>query len=298
VIGAALSVLAALAVGARAVYPRYFERRALRRRPVGPDGVVVGARAIRLERRGSPGALLLHGGGDTPQVLADLAGYLHSRGFSVRVPLLSKHGRKLAELASASAVSWYADAENALSEMRAEHDWVGVVGLSIGGALAIQMAAAKPDIPCLVLLAPYVAMPDFARRAAMTSRAWGWLVPYFSSFGARSIRDVAAASRGLGHGVLTPAILRAFHEVVQSAARALPDVKASTLVVQSREDNRISVASAQAAFERLGAAEKQFVWVEGAAHVITVDYGRERVFELTADWLESHRSARATPASP
>jgi carboxylesterase len=290
-VGAAVSVLAALAVVARAIYPRYFEHRALRRRPLGDDGIVRGAGPIAHARPGAPGALLLHGAGDTPQVLAELAGYLHQRGFSVRVPLLASHGRRLEELASASAAGWYNDARDALREMRATHDWVAVVGLSMGGALAIRLAAEEPEIPALVLLAPYIAMAPLARRAAGTSRAWGWLLPYFSSFGARSIHDAAAATRGLGHGILTPATLRALRDVVHAANDALPKVSCPTLVVQSREDNRISVASATEAFGRLGAAEKELVWTEGAGHVITVDFGREHVFDLTARWLAGHGGA-------
>jgi carboxylesterase len=296
VIGAVLSVFAALALGARAAYPRYFERRAVRRRPLGPDGIVVGASPLILRREGAPGVLLLHGAGDTPQVLAELATHLYERGYSVRVPLLAGHGRQLAELTTADARKWHNDASNALAEMRASHDWVGLIGLSLGGALAIQLAAEKRDIPALVLLAPYVAMPPLARRAAVTSRGWGWLLPYFSSFGSRSVRDAAAAARGLGHGVLTPAALRAIYHVVGDATRALPHVTAPTLVIQSREDNRISAASATEAFARLGASEKQFVWVEGAAHVITVDYGREHVFALATEWLDSQlKISRPTP---
>jgi esterase/lipase len=60
-------------------------------------------------------------------------------------------------------------------------------------------------------------------------------------------------------------------------------------MIQSREDNRIAPADAQRAFDRLGAKEKRLVWTSGAGHVITVDYGRERVFELLAEWLEQHR---------
>jgi len=60
-------------------------------------------------------------------------------------------------------------------------------------------------------------------------------------------------------------------------------------MIQSREDNRISQSAAQHAFDRLGAPDKQLVWLAGAGHVITVDYGREHVFDLLTDWLERHR---------
>jgi esterase/lipase len=77
--------------------------------------------------------------------------------------------------------------------------------------------------------------------------------------------------------------------VAISAQQALPRVMTPTLVMQSREDARISSADAEAAFTKLAAPEKRFEWLSGAGHVISVDFGKERVFSLTADWLDSHQ---------
>ena len=288
----ALAVLAAIAIAARATYPRYLEQRASRRRPLGPDGIVLGAAAIELERAGAHGVLLLHGAGDTPQVLADMGAYLHRRGFAVRVPLLSGHGRSLSAFSMVSSARWHEEVEHEYASMRDRHDWVAVVGLSMGGALAVTLAARRDDVPALVLLAPYIAMPAGLRAAAVTSGLWGALSPYFLSRGGRSIHDRAAAARGRGHGLFTPAALRALYDVVAQAANDLAKVRAPTLVIQSREDNRISRANAERSFARLGSREKRLHWIEGAGHVITVDFGHERVFELTADWLEKHAESQ------
>lgn len=281
----ALAVLAAVALG-RAAYPRLLERRQQKRRPLGSSGVIVGAEAIHLPLDNAPGVLLVHGGGDTPQVHARLASYLHERGFSVRVPLLTGHGRALSALARATAEEWYADVQREFTAMRQTHEWVGIVGLSMGGALAVKLASERDDVAALVLLAPYLDMPTVLRRMAETSPYWGWLLPYFSSRGAESIHDSEAAGRGLGHGIMTPAMLRALHRVVEDGVRALPDVRAPALVIQSREDNRITPESAERAYVLLGSRDKKFVWTNGAGHVITVDFGYQRVFELTANWLE------------
>jgi carboxylesterase len=284
-----LPALALLAVvmASRMAYPRLLERRQERRRGLGADGIVTGAAPIDLPCEAASGLLLLHGGGDTPQTLAQLAHHLHGRGFAIRAPLLSGHGRHLSALATSSAQRWHDEVRSECESLRLKHDRVAVVGLSMGGALAVTLAS-HHDIDALVLLAPYLAMPPFARRMAETSHAWGWLLPYFSSLGNRSIRDPVAASRALGHGILTPNALRAFYDVVRDAAEALPRVKAPALVIHSRGDNRISQESAEQAFARLGSRDKRLVWTNGAAHVITVDYGHERVSALTADWLE-HR---------
>jgi carboxylesterase len=259
---------------------------------VGPDGVVVGAAPIDLPRAGAPGVLLLHGGGDTPQALEQLARHLYAHGFAVRAPLLTGHGRQLSALAASSARQWHEDVRREFEAMRAQHERVAIVGLSMGGSLAVKLASER-DVDALVLLAPYLAMPPFARGMALTCHAWGWLLPYFSSWGTRSIRDPGAAARALGHGILTPAALRALYDVMTDAVQALPRVTAPTLVIQSREDNRIEPECAEREFARLGSAEKKFIWIDGAAHVITVDFGHQRVFELTTDWLEAQLDASA-----
>ena len=300
-VGVAVVVLAALAVATRVGYPRWMERRDANRFKRELDGIISGAAPIALHRPKAPGVLLLHGGGDTPQVMSELAQYLYDRGFSVRVPLLAGHGRAISAFGNVSSRAWEQQVSSEYADMLREHAAVGVVGLSMGGALAIALASERPEIPALVLLAPYVDMPATIRRMAATAPRWGWLLPYFSSSGGRSIHDPRAAARGLGYGVFTPAALHALYQVMDGASRALSSVKSPTLMIQSRQDNRIAATSAERAFGQIRATEKKLVWTEGAGHVITVDYGFERVFALAGDWLDSHlrdKGPADTPASP
>lgn len=284
---AAFAGLAALLAALRATYPRILERRAAARHPLGPDGVIRGAESITHTRAGSPAVLLLHGGGDTPQVLCDLAEHLHRSGLSVRVPLLVRHGRALSLMREFSADEWREQVRMEYDALRASHAWVGVVGLSVGGALAAELAAER-DVPALVLLAPYVVIPAPIRVLANTGRLWGPLFPYLPSASGGSIRDQAAAARTLGRGLTTAAALRAFATAADRAFAALPRISAPTLVVQSRHDNRVSQSAASSSFERIGAREKTLAWIDGAGHVVTVDFGKDRVFELTAEWLKRH----------
>ena len=288
---AAVGGLLAIALGARLAYPSLILRRSARRLPVGSDGVVKGAASIERPREKAPAVLLLHGGGDTPQVMAGLADYLYDAGFAVRVPLLSGHGRSLAAFSKVDAASWHEEVRAEYERLRSRHDWVAVVGLSMGGALAIALAAERDDIPALVLLSPYVAMSPLLRRLAGTSGIWGAVLPYFSSGGARSIHDPEAAAKGLAYGVFTPRALRALRDVVVDAERTLPSIQAPTLMIQSLNDNRIPPQAARHIFESIGASDKRIEWLEGTGHVITVDHGKEAVFDLVSDWLRGQRSS-------
>jgi carboxylesterase len=231
---------------------------------------------------------MLHGFGDTPQTLEHLASYAHAQGWSVRVPLLPGHGRTLRAFGGSRASEWIEFARAELDALRARYESVAIVGLSMGGSVATILAAESPDLAALVLLAPYLSMPTRLRRAANMHLLLGAVVPYLRSGSGRSIRDPAEAQRSLAYGFATPRLVFELARVVDRARAAAPKVRGPTLVVQSRQDNRIPPDAAERAFGLFTVAERQMVWTEGNGHIITVDYGRQAVFATVAQWLRRH----------
>jgi carboxylesterase len=291
-------VVAATLVRARATARA---RRAVAARlPVGPDGTIRGAAAIDLQGEGRGAVLLLHGFADTPQTLEYLADYIHSHGWAVRAPLLPGHGRTLPEFAASRADDWIHSARRELDALRERFDSVAIVGLSMGGSLATILAAERSDVQALVLLAPYLSMPKWLRRAAGAHRALGAVLPYLRGASERSIRDPSEAARNLAYGFTTPRLIFELATVVDRARAAAPRVTAPTLVIQSRQDNRIPPDAAERAFALFRATERRLIWTEGNGHIITVDYGRLAVFASTMEWLErySARAAARSLASP
>ena len=266
-------------------------RRVAARRALDADGVVVGGAGFRLSRANAPAILLLHGAGDTPQTLRYLAEALFEHGYHVEAPLLPGHGRRIEDFARVTADELRCAAEDHYNSLKAEHTWVGVIGLSMGGALAAQLAAHDPALPALGLVAPYLAMPAGVQRAARLANIWGLVIPAVLSSDGVSIQDPAEQARSLAYGVFTPAALRALYVTVERAANMLPRIAAPTLMIQSREDNRISPAAAELAFARIGATDKRLEWTTGAGHIITVDYGHERVIAMLLEWMNAHRKA-------
>lgn len=237
--------------------------------------------------------LLLHGFGDTPQTLRYLAADLFAHGYDVRVPLLPGHGRTLASFDATPHSEWLAFAKAELMAMRARYPWVGLCGLSMGGALATLLAAEVHDLPVLVLISPYLGMPLHIRAAVAFAPLWSEYVGAITAMSPRSIHDPEEREKNLAYGAVTGRALRELSRLVKLAQRALPEISAPTLLIQSREDNRISTGVAERAFARLGAMEKRLVFTSGAGHIITVDYGKERVFEEVRAWLEHAWTKRA-----
>jgi carboxylesterase len=274
--------------GARA-RSRRLERVLDAKYPRDETGVIVGAAEIRRDGSNGAAVLLVHGAGDTPQTMHHLVDELQRRGYAVLAPLLPGHGRDLRDFAAHGADAWYAAVRDSYRQLRSAHDWVGVIGLSMGGALSARLAAETTDLPALVLASPYLGMPVIGRMAARTAWLWGSVIPVVSTSSDLSVLDPRARAVSLGYGAFTGRSLRALESTAMSGYNALAEVRAPTLVMQSTSDNRVSTATTTRAFERLGSTEKRIEWIEGAGHVITVDFGWPRVVALAADWMDSHR---------
>ena len=286
-----MSALAYLGVGAAALgaarwwYPRAVEHAAAARFPVGADGIIAGAQPILLEGTGERGILVLHGFGDTPQSVESLARALHAGGETVYAPLLAGHGRTLAEFARSGSGDWLASARRALQLLRQRCPHLAIVGQSLGGVLATLLVTEATDVTALALLAPYFEMPAFAR--SLTPFA-GWLelaLPYLVTADERSIHDAAARARSLSFGTTTPRLTRELRLVSDRARSALPALRAPTLYIQARADNRITSGVAERSFEALGAKEKQLIWLERGGHVVAADEERDQVARSVTAWL-------------
>ena len=254
-----------------------------------PDGVIRGAESIA--HRGSNGraVLMVHGGGDTPQTLSHLADEFASRGYTVSAPLLPGHGRDLVAFDASDGDAWFDAVRRDFTALRESHESVGVVGLSMGGALSARLAAETQQVDALVLLSPYLSMPVGGSLLARTAAAWGLFFPAVKTASELSVLDPAARAVSLGYGAFTHRSLRALRLTAARGYAARPAITAPTLVMQSTTDNRISSAATRRAFDRIGASEKKLEWIEGAGHVITVDYGWQKVVERAVSWIENAR---------
>ncbi|WP_411278995.1 alpha/beta hydrolase [Gemmatimonas sp.] len=279
----------------RAAARARFEDAHARRFRFDGQGIVQGAAGFTLPARHDTGiprraVLLLHGFNDTAQSMAYLGAMLHARGWTVRVPLLPGHGTRLVTMESESRVTRWREAVLAeYDTLRHDYDSVMVVGQSMGGALALLLATERPELPALVLLAPYIGMPRHLQWKVLGAWIAHVVLPYLRSVGGEtSIHDPVARTEGLGPGIVTARTLTELRRVAKDAETALPQVWVPTLYLQSREDNRIAARDAEAHFTALGSTDKRQQWVTGCGHIISADFCRDEVASLTADWLDAH----------
>lgn len=285
-----IALFGGLIVAGAALAATWFTRRTIRARyesdELPRDYPIEGAEPVSLDN-GARGVLILHGFGDTPQSVRALATDLHANGWTVRAPLLRGHGSTLSAFTAARAEDWLSDARTALDELRSRTTHVAVIGQSMGGALAIILAS-ELRFDVMVLLTPFVRLSRKGARIAAFHRVISLVVPYLRSRSDSSILDPEARRRALGRGVMTPRLAHELSVIVDQAWRAARQIQSPTLVINSRQDPRITVPDAESAFARLGSGEKTLKWATKSGHVLSVDFDCDWVASEIGNWLESH----------
>lgn len=101
------------------------------------------------------GALLIHGFPGTPAEMRPLAERLAAAGWAAHGPLLPGFGPQIPTLGDKTRQDWLTAVRHTWQQLRAAHETAVLVGFSMGGALALHLAAEPKPPDFLVLLAPF-----------------------------------------------------------------------------------------------------------------------------------------------
>jgi carboxylesterase len=234
-------------------------------------------------RAGDTGCLLLHGFTSSPHELRELGSYLADRGITVSAPLLPGHGTHPDDLRGLGWRDWYGAASDALDGLQGECRRVAVAGLSLGGALALHMAAQREgDLAGFVAMSAPVLFPPGLGRLLLA------LQPGIRALHKplRDIQDPVARRLHVSYG---NAPLDATASVVDFAGLVrgeLPQVKVPALVLYARRDHVVHPLNAHLIYARLGSERKYLVVLRRGFHIVTVDRDKERVFRAVAAFLK------------
>jgi carboxylesterase len=103
---------------------------------------------------GKIGALLIHGFPGTPAEMRPLGEQLAAAGWAAYGPLLPGFGPHIPTLGQQTRYDWLAALRPQWQQIQERHETAVLIGFSMGGALAINLAAEMPP-DFLVLLAPF-----------------------------------------------------------------------------------------------------------------------------------------------
>ena len=226
------------------------------------------------------GALVLHGFTGNPQSMRGLALVLADAGFTVEMPLLPGHGTNVADMIPTRWEDWSGAAEAAYLDLAARSDAVVVVGLSMGGLLAVWLAEHHPEIAALALVNPMVAPPDADTVGFVQAMVDNGdeLAPGVGS-------DIAM--EGSAESAYPELPLRAALSLFAAAVEvesALESVTCPVLLFTSTHDHVVDPKSSALLVKRAKGAVEQVV-LDRSYHVATLDYDKDEIESRTAEFV-------------
>jgi carboxylesterase len=245
-----------------------------------------GREAFRFDG-GPVGVLLLHGFTGSPASLRPLGERLAARGHAVACPLYPGHGRAWRDLAGPRWQDWAAEAERALADVATGTRNVVVFGQSFGAALALHLAARRPDVVRgLVLVNGYL-----RDRRIVAAPLLRFVLPSVKGVGndiKRPGQDELAAERIPMRAL---AEVARFFRVLKGELHA---VRQPVLVFASSEDHVVPKGTARWLLRRVGSERKELVELPNSYHVASLDNDADLVFRRTLEFVESLHPARRT----
>lgn len=243
--------------------------------------VIAGAEPFR-GGTGEAAVLLCHGFTGSPKSLHDWAEDLVARGYTVELPRLPGHGTNWRELNQTEWSDWYGCVDRAFVRLAREHRVVFVFGLSMGGALALRLAAMHADrVAGVVLVNPSVSSLD--RRMLAVP-----LLKQFLPSTAGITNDIARP--GVDEGGYDRVPLRALHSLTRlwrDVQGRLGQVTAPLLIFRSATDHVVDPSSVRLILETVNSPSPEVIGLHRSYHVATMDVDAPQIFDRSAEFCSA-----------
>ncbi len=232
---------------------------------------------------GPTGCLLVHGFTATPQEMRGLGKYLHAAGYTVLGIRLSGHGTSVKDMARMHWQDWLADVMGGYWLLKQSARKVFVLGLSMGGILALTLAARQPLDGVIAMAAPHH-LPDDPRLRFL--RLIAFFKPEIPK-GEPVWFDKQALQQRVAYTSEPTISYLQLQELLEEMRQGLPRVNAPALLMGSLNDHAVRRADGhmEAIYNSLGSRTKEQFWVEYSGHILTCDAERQVVWEKAASFI-------------
>lgn len=269
--------------------------RAEAQRPLDPKtGVRIGAEPFAHDVAG-PACLLLHGFAATPQIFRDMAQRLADAGISSRAVLFPGHGTTIADFAKCRKRDWVETADAAYEQMRKQYGSVCIVGFSMGGTVALRLAERR-EVAGVVCLAPFLRITRqwfHVVRAESLSRFVNRVgFPRVVKNIPIDVADMSVRPRVIHAGFTPLATSCALFDLADETRASLARITCPLLVMHGAHDRVADLRESERLIHVVSSSDRQLIRLDRSAHLIPMDYDKERVFAETIRFVRERVGSR------
>ncbi|WP_017541374.1 alpha/beta hydrolase [Nocardiopsis halophila] len=232
---------------------------------------------------GPVGAVLCHGFTGSPQSMRPWADHLAGAGLAVELPLLPGHGTTWQEMNLTTSDEWFAEVERALLELNRRCDEVFVMGMSMGGCLALRLAQEHPDkVTGAVVVNPSLALENPLLLAAPLLKR---LLPSTAGL-ADDIKRPGAHE--VGYDRVPTAAAATLPKLWRAVRKGMPALRAPVLAYRSPEDHVIGPQSLRILTSKAVNTTVAVRSLGDSYHVATLDNDAAAIFEGSLGFVREH----------
>ncbi|MFM1653184.1 alpha/beta hydrolase [Brevibacillus sp. B_LB10_24] len=197
------------------------------------------------------GCLVLHGfAGDVHEVLP-LAMALQKQGYTVECPTLEGHGAGRLLLSQSRRSDWIDSAVEAYKRLSLRCDKIAVIGFSMGGLLALQIASRHPVHHLFTLNTPFYYWDIKQAAVNLRNDFRTHLSRYMNGMAKFPIRSMLE-----------------FRMLLAETKRLLPRVTCPYVIVQGEKDDTVQAVSACHLQKHVGSADTRLLSFPESGHLI------------------------------
>lgn len=249
------------------------------------NGIMIGAEPYYLDNGNKTGILILHGFSSHPGAMRDFADFLYSQGYTVYVPLLAGHGTSAFDLEKVSWKDWEKDAEDSYLYLANRTGNVYILGYSMGGTLALDLASKYSLKGVISISAPM----ELIFRSAKIWPLMYLVQPYLLKSVYSPNEQVRMVSEeGLVYDITPIKAVPQMMELMRIVKIRLYGIlDEPVLIFQSNNDGLVNPVSADDIYLGVSSVSKKIVWINNSTHYVIEGSDMNYIEEEISKFLEA-----------
>ncbi|WP_409303858.1 alpha/beta hydrolase [Peribacillus sp. SCS-155] len=222
------------------------------------------------------GILLCHGFNGTPQSVEYLGKQFANAGFTVYAPRLRGHGTNAADMENFNHKDWIEDLETAFLQLKKTCHKIFVVGQSMGGALALDLAG-KYMIDGIVCINAALRVPDLEPYKGLGA-------PRFIADETPDINDSTAQEITYSKVPLTA--VHSLLSLMEHAKKGLKKVSCPVQLFVSPEDHVVPAQCSYEIYHMISSTVKQIMPLHRSFHVASLDFDKDLIAAASINFVK------------
>lgn len=213
--------------------------------------------------------------------------YLAAQGYPSLGVRLAGHATTPPDLKRSRYTDWLASVEDGAAMLRGCVEQLILVGLSLGGVLALLTSSRLEAVSGVVALSTIHSLPDDPRLRYVNFLSLfrpylekSKLPPGSGWFDAEAWKDHISypnnVTRSIGE----------LDKLLAEMRAELPHVRVPVLLIHSRNDTYVVPENMERLYAALASEDKEKMYVSGSGHVLTRDAARGEVFEAVLNFIQ------------